>query len=147
MNFRSDLSPKITNFLFSPEYIGCIHDLAKGFKEKQLEFQHGAILSLAYSFAPKANEIQNMNEFKETVDMILDQLDPDTNQHQHSLLVSASCLALGELGRNGPLPLPQEGTRSKQSLFKWLLQMIKSTKISIKIRERSVFFEILKQYF
>merc|ERR1719189_1161397 len=69
--------------------------------------------------------------------MILDQLDPDTNQHQHSLLVSASCLALGELGRNGPLPLPQEGTRSKQTLFKWLLQMIKSTKISIKIRERS----------
>ena len=105
-----------------------------------MEYKHGAILSLAYTFAPKANEIQNLNEFKETVNMIMDNLDPETKDkgvnYQATLLMSASCLAIGEMARNGPLPLENEGPRSKQSLFKWLLDTVKSSKASIKIRER-----------
>ena len=75
-------------------------------------------------------------EFQETVNMLLEHIDPSTNQHQTHLLMSAACLALGELGRNGPLPLPNEGEKSKQSLFKRLLEIVKSSKISIKIKER-----------
>ena len=100
-----------------------------------MEYQHGAILSLANTFSPKANEIQNLNEFKETINMIMDQLDPKNEQPQATLM-SAACLAIGEIGRNGALPLENEGPRSKQSLFKWLLDMVKSSKTSIKIRER-----------
>ena len=77
---------------------------------------------------------------KETVNMIMDHLDPETKDkgqnYQATLLMSASCLAIGEMARNGPLPLENEGPRSKQSLFKWLLDTVKSSKVSIKIRER-----------
>ena len=61
---KTILAIKLICLFFSPEYIGCIHELSRGFKEKQLEYQHGAILSLANTFAPKANEIQNLSEFK-----------------------------------------------------------------------------------
>ena len=72
--------------------------------------------------------------------MLLEQLDPSTTNTSTStnMLMSAACLALGELGRNGPLPLPNEGPNSKQSLFKRLLEIVKSSKTSIKIKERLV---------
>lgn len=117
------------------EFIGSIQDLARGFKDKQLEFQHGAILSLAYSFAPKLKiapqEVLNLKEFQETVGMMIEMLSPE---QQHGLLMSSSCLALGELGRSGPLPLD---SKAKEDLYKRLLEMMKSGKLSMKIRERS----------
>ena len=138
-DFREVVSQAIglvaATFDLGPEFLACIHDLAKGFKEKQLEFQHGAVLSLAYTFSPKASlqEIQSLNEFKETVDMIISLLEAD----KHALLMSGACLALGELGRLGPLPLNKDGANSKESLFKRLLEIMKTGKLSMKIRERS----------
>ena len=79
-------------------------------KEKQLEFQHGAILALGYSFGRRCL-LARMSEggltewslYRETVSLIISQL-----EHPNTLILSAACLALAELARCGPLPLPDQ---------------------------------------
>ena len=117
-------------------FVQCIADLARGFKDKQLELQHGCVLALGYSFAtclltyPQGFQVDNLNEFSVTVKMMSEQLNPDT----HAMLMSASTLALGELGRCGPLKVDDS---EQQLLVKRLLEMVKSGKLSMKIRERA----------
>ena len=115
-------------------FVQCIADLARGFKDKQLELQHGCILALAFSFAPRLLQedkfqVSNLNEFAATVKMMSDQLTDG-----HSMLMSASTLALGELGRCGPLKMDNS---EKQKLVKRLMELVKSGKIGMKLRERA----------
>ena len=100
-----------------------------------MEFQHGAVLALAYSLGSKISnpDVVKLNEFSETVDLMIGLLESD----QHALLMSGALLALGELGRCGTLPLSKDGPKSKESLFKRLLEIVKTGKLSMKIRERS----------
>ena len=115
-------------------FVATIQDLCRGFKDKQLELQHGIVLSLAFSFAPKLLEgqedVPQLQEYGESVAMFINQLDSEA----HNMLMSASCWALGEVGRCGPLPLDKP---AKEKLYKRLLEVMKSGKISMKIRERS----------
>lgn len=120
-------------------FVQCIADLAKGFKDKQLELQHGCVLALGYSFATcllmyssssQGFQVTNLNEFAATVKMMSEQLNPDA----HAMMMSASTLALGELGRCGPLKMDDS---EKQSLVKRLLEMVKSGKLGMRIRERA----------
>ena len=123
-----------STFELGPDFINSITELARGFKDKQLELQHGCILSLAYSFAPllltSPGDVLELGEFKQSVEMLVKQLDQDS----HAMLMSASTLALGELGRCGPLNLDNT---AKEKLVKRLLEMVKSGKLPMKIRERA----------
>ena len=118
--------------------------LTRSMKEKQLEFQHGAILALGYTFGRRsllarmertelgdtAHEQEgDWSLYTETVELILSQLD-----HSNSLIVSAACLSLAELARTGPLPLASD---RKLSLIQRLLGLVKSSKTNIRLRERA----------
>ena len=56
-----------SSFSNGPDYQQCIIELTRGFKDKQLEFQHGALLALAFTLSPK--DVRSLDEFnyKESV--------------------------------------------------------------------------------
>ena len=124
-----------STFELGPAFINCIVELTRGFKDKQLELQHGCVLALAYTFAPlllkeSSSKVLELGEYKESVEMLIKYLDQDS----HALLMSASTLAIGEIGRCGPLKLESS---EKEKLVKRLLEMVKSGKLPMKIRERA----------
>ena len=119
-----------------PDFEKAVKDLTRSMKEKQLEFQHGALLALGYSFGRRnllarmdKEELGDWSLYKETVGLIISQLD-----HSNSLIISAACLSLAELARCGPLPLTEE---DKLSLLQRLLVLVKSSKTNIRLRERA----------
>jgi len=127
-----------------------VQDLLRSFKEKQVEFQHGAIVAVGYSFGRVVRGHRKGNvaaadwtTYKDTVNLVIDQL-----SSQQALSMSAGCLALAEMGRNGALPLPAKSdenassgsssqNHSKQSLVEKLLSVMKNGKVNMKIRERA----------
>jgi len=124
-------------------------DLAKGVKEKGLEFQHGAVLALGNSFGRKVllgrmaqpgnGDWAEWKLYQEHCELVILQLDPvNTTQN---LLVGAACLSLAELGRCGPLPLPDSGPdtepKNKLGLVTKLLGLVKSNKSAMRVRERA----------
>ena len=125
-----------------PDFEKSVKDLSRSMKEKQLEFQHGAILALGYSFgrrcllARMSGGLTDWSLYTETVRLIISQLD-QTN----TLILSAACLALAELARCGPLPLPDQdqdkGGHTKLSLIQRLLGLVKSGKANMRVRERA----------
>merc|ERR1719334_381058 len=77
--------------------------------------------------------------YQEHCELVILHLDPvNTTQN---LLVGAACLSLAELGRCGPLPLPDSGPDTepvnKLGLVTKLLGMVKSNKAAMKVRERA----------
>ena len=120
------------SFDMGPEYINCVNELVKGFKDKPLEYQHGALYALAFTFKPK--EVAEMPEFKQSVELMIKNLSSES----HALLMSASCFALGELGRCGSLPIDNDGENmSKKSLYLRLQEITNTNKLPMKVRERS----------
>ena len=123
-----------------PDFEKSVRDLSRSMKEKQLEFQHGAILALGYSFgrrcllARMSGEMTDWSLYTETVRLIISQLD-----HSNTLILSAACLALAELARCGPLPLPDQDQAgdTKLSLITRLLGLVKSGKTNMRVRERA----------
>ena len=100
-------------------------DLFRSIKEKQLEYQHGAGLAIDWRI------------YKDSCQLLIQQLDSPQN-----LLLGSECLAIDELGRCGPLPLPDNGDsdsseQSKLSLVTKLLSLVKSNKTSMKVRVRA----------
>ncbi len=126
--------------LDTKDFLTTVADLDRGFKSKPLELQHGLILAQAYCYSLKMLQdasSSNSDEFKAATKTIVEQLKEDT----HSLLMSASCLALGELGRSGPLPIENEGSKdnldNKLGLSERLLSIMKTSKLGMRLRERA----------
>ena len=123
-----------------------ISDLTRSIKEKQLEYQHGAILSLGYSFGRRLllarmknpeEKFQEWGSFVKTTKMMMTNLD-----NSHNMILSAACLALAELGKSGPLPLQdqsevEDDPNTKLFLVNKLLALVKSGKNNMKVRERA----------
>ena len=111
----------------------------RGFKDKPLEWQHGTILASAHCFSQKMLQDSTFKsrEFDDATLRITDQL----KESSHNLLLSAACLALGELGRCGALPVKNEGSKdsldNKVGIVQRLLTIMKTGKLPMKIRERS----------
>lgn len=135
----------VSAVLTDQEFDKAISDLTRSMKEKQLEFQHGAILSMGYSFGrrlmlAKLNvtgaSVANNDMFVKNTKMIVTSLD-----NSHNLILSAACQAIAELGRSGPLPLSDtdnaEDPDTKLYVVTKLLGMVKSGKTSMKVRERA----------
>ncbi len=124
-----------------------ITELTRSFKEKSLEFQHGIVLALGHSFGRKilltrlespseAKNIESWGSYKKAVELVTAQLNSS-----HAMMIGAACTAIGEMGRSGPLPLPDDGgetdLNTKLGLCKKLLALMKSGKVSMKARERA----------
>ena len=121
-------------------------DLCKSYKDKHLEYQTGCVITLGFSFAryflihKKDENVQKLVLqwpcYKQMTNLIIEQLD-----HSNQLMQGMACLSVGELGRCAPLPLENLGNEddlgNKLSLVKKLLSMIRSAKISTKVRERA----------
>ena len=139
----------VTSTLGKNEFEKVMKDVAKGVREKGLEYQHGAVLALGQSYGrclllermKKAgkSDWKDWATFKSHCELIIQQL--DTLNTSQNLLVGAACLALAELGRCGPLPLPDSGPDTepvnKLGLVTKLLGMVKSNKAAMKVRERA----------
>lgn len=136
----------VAAILNKPDFEKAVKDLTRSMKEKQLEYQHGAVLAVGNSFGrrillarmkdPK-QQFSDWRIYKDSCHLLIQQLDSPQN-----LLLGSGCLAIAELGRCGPLPLPDscEGDSSEQSklsLVTKLLSLVKSNKTSMRVRERA----------
>uniref|UniRef100_A0A5F9DC61 Ecm29 proteasome adaptor and scaffold n=1 Tax=Oryctolagus cuniculus TaxID=9986 RepID=A0A5F9DC61_RABIT len=116
------------------------------------EIQHGSLLALGFTvgrylakkkmrtaeqqdleadadFLPEQEEL--IRSATETIGSFLDSTSP--------LLAIAACTALGEIGRNGPLPIQSEGSGfTKLHLVESLLNRIPSSKETNKMKERAI---------
>nr|DBA28234.1 TPA: hypothetical protein GDO54_008627 [Pyxicephalus adspersus] len=144
----------VVSSLPSSELKSKLENLNKSAKDvHNPEAQHGSILALGYLIGryldkchKSKEELQNMehsgslpihNEDEiiqtcvETIGMFLDNSSP--------LLSIASATALGEIGRNGSLPIPDEGPGfTKKHLVENLLGRITSGKETNKAKERAI---------
>ncbi len=123
--------------------------LSEKFKEKNLELQHGIALALAHAYGRRVllqrlstNDNKDLTEWISFRTLVTDLLTPLLAMQSQPLLLSAVCLAIAELGRCGPLPLPDGGEdfediHSKFSLVQKLLKLLKNPKTPTRVRERS----------
>jgi len=136
----------VAAILNKPDFEKAVKDLTRSLKEKQLEYQHGAVLAIGNSFGrrillarmkdPK-QQFSDWRIYKDSCQLLIQQLDSTQN-----LLLGSGCLAIAELGRCGPLPLPDScdsdsSEQSKLSLVTKLLALVKSNKTSMRVRERA----------
>ncbi|XP_004711095.2 proteasome adapter and scaffold protein ECM29 [Echinops telfairi] len=96
---------------------------------KKLSMAEQADLDASAGFLPEQEEL--IRSATETIGSFLDSTSP--------ILAIAACTALGEIGRNGPLPIPSEGTGfTKLHLVESLLNRIPSSKETNKMKERAI---------
>lgn len=130
-----------------------IEQLIKATKDNHSpEVQHGSLLALGFTvgryLAKKRVRMAEQHDLEtdddllpeqeevirsatETIGSFLDSTSP--------LLAIAACTALGEIGRNGPLPIPSEGSGfTKLHLVESLLNRIPSSKETNKMKERAI---------
>ena len=74
-----------------PDFEKAVRELSRSIKEKQLEFQHGAVLALGYSYA-RRSQVGRVEDcepqlYSDTVSLITSQL-----EHSNTLMVSAGPL-------------------------------------------------------
>ncbi|XP_053558665.1 proteasome adapter and scaffold protein ECM29 [Bombina bombina] len=115
------------------------------------EAQHGCLLALGYLIGrclAKYNrkDLELVEVSKPALDIVQDEIFKTCTETIGSLLDNASPMlaiaattALGEIGRNGPLPVPDEGPGlSKQHFVETLLARIPSGKETNKSKERAI---------
>ena len=122
-----------------------VHDLSRNVKDKQLEQQHGSVLTLGYTIGrivrrhltgplPRKELEQSCRDSLSgrlsaatccIVDFLFD---------THPMITSAACLAIGEMGRCGPL-LDSDPSRAVEKL----IAIINDNKMNGKIREKAAF--------
>ncbi|XP_039184910.1 proteasome adapter and scaffold protein ECM29 isoform X2 [Crotalus tigris] len=136
------------------EFKTSVQHLIKTAKDNHnLEMQHGSLLALGFTVGRylskrkmKTVELHGIEDPNTIVAPEQDQLIKSTTETIGSfldstspLLAIAACTALGEIGRNAPLPIPNEGSGfTKLHLIESLLARIPSGKESNKMKERAI---------
>ncbi|KAM3848880.1 proteasome adapter and scaffold protein ECM29 isoform 2-T2 [Vipera latastei] len=136
------------------EFKTSVQHLIKTAKDNHnLEMQHGSLLALGFTVGRylskrkmKIVELDSIEDPNTIVAPEQDQLIKSTTETIGSfldstspLLAIAACTALGEIGRNAPLPIPNEGSGfTKLHLVESLLARIPSGKESNKMKERAI---------
>ncbi|XP_058024517.1 proteasome adapter and scaffold protein ECM29 isoform X1 [Ahaetulla prasina] len=136
------------------EFKTSVQHLIKSAKDNHnLEMQHGSLLALGFTVGRylskrkmKIVELHGIEERNTIVAPEQDQLIKSTTETIGSfldstspLLAIAACTALGEIGRNAPLPIPNEGSGfTKLHLVESLLARIPSGKETNKMKERAI---------
>ncbi|XP_063151047.1 proteasome adapter and scaffold protein ECM29 [Candoia aspera] len=136
------------------EFKTSVQHLIKTAKDNHnLEMQHGSLLALGFTVGRylskrkmKIVELHGIEDPNTIVAPEQDQLIKSTTETIGSfldstspLLAIAACTALGEIGRNAPLPIPSEGSGfTKLHLVESLLARIPSGKETNKMKERAI---------
>ncbi|XP_062985256.1 proteasome adapter and scaffold protein ECM29 isoform X2 [Elgaria multicarinata webbii] len=136
------------------EFKTSVQHLIKTAKDNHnLEMQHGSLLALGFTvgryLSKKKMRMVELHGLEDPNTIVLpeqDQLIKSTTETIGSfldstspLLAVAACTALGEIGRNAPLPIPNEGTGfTKLHLVESLLARIPSGKETNKMKERAI---------
>lgn len=123
--------------------ISSLQEFHANLDSKNLELQHSSILMLGYIIGqqmrqasdPQAMEQEGLKEIYEAMQNALKRL-AFFLKDGSSILCSGACIALGEIGRNGALPLPngsEDDTEdseevTKLSVVKSLLRLVQSIK-------------------
>ncbi|XP_064355758.1 proteasome adapter and scaffold protein ECM29-like isoform X3 [Dromaius novaehollandiae] len=117
------------------------------------EVQHSSLLALGFTVGRylakrkiRATELRDIEQPNTAVVLEQEQLVKSTTEtigffldSTSPLLVVAACTALGEIGRNSPLPIPSEGTGfTKLQLVESLLARIPSSKETNKMKEQAI---------
>nr|XP_015201351.1 PREDICTED: proteasome-associated protein ECM29 homolog isoform X1 [Lepisosteus oculatus] len=116
------------------------------------ETQHGAILALGYMVGRYLRKKKSLDDFQNLEPAMSASLGEDDElirsatktigsflDSSSPLLSIAACTALGEIGRNGPLLIPSEGSDfTKLHMVENLLARIPSGKESSKMKERAI---------
>ncbi|KAH0628380.1 hypothetical protein JD844_009459 [Phrynosoma platyrhinos] len=136
------------------EFKTSVQHLIKTAKDNHnLEMQHGSLLALGFTvgryLSKRKTRMVELHDLEDPNTIIVpeqDQLIKSTTETIGSfldstspLLAVAACTALGEIGRNAPLPIPSEGTGfTKLHLVESLLARIPSGKETNKMKERAI---------
>ncbi|MEJ1282869.1 Ecm29 proteasome adaptor and scaffold [Cricetulus griseus] len=130
-----------------------IEQLIKSTKDNHSpEVQHGSLLALGFTvgryLAKKKMRMAEQQDLETDADLLPEQEDLIRSATEiigsfldstSPLLAIAACTALGEIGRNGPLPIPSEGSGfTKLHLVESLLNRIPSSKETNKMKERAI---------
>uniref|UniRef100_A0A8C5KUG8 Ecm29 proteasome adaptor and scaffold n=1 Tax=Jaculus jaculus TaxID=51337 RepID=A0A8C5KUG8_JACJA len=116
------------------------------------EIQHGSLLALGFTvgryLAKKKTRMAAQQELETDVDFLPEQEELIQNATEaigsfldstSPILAIAACTALGEIGRNGPLPIRSDGSGfTKLHLVESLLSRIPSSKETNKMKERAI---------
>uniref|UniRef100_A0A4W3HWV2 Ecm29 proteasome adaptor and scaffold n=1 Tax=Callorhinchus milii TaxID=7868 RepID=A0A4W3HWV2_CALMI len=114
-----------------------VQALIRSTKDHSPETQHGALLALGYTIGRYL--ARNMNESLDIEDMEHLVFSASFLGDASPSLAMAACTAIGEIGRNGALPMPSEGPGfTKLYVVETLLTKIPSSKESNKMKERIV---------
>lgn len=142
----------IAHGLDDAAYEEAVHDLINSVKSKSpLETQHGCLLASAHALERRVSIMKKHNHvlnnmplyavYKEGVETIVCQLD-----HPHTLLVLASCIAIGKLACCAALPLPSGSSSASEdkSAAVWKLDLVKKLfaimnngKLTTKVKEQA----------
>ncbi|XP_054842294.1 proteasome adapter and scaffold protein ECM29 isoform X2 [Eublepharis macularius] len=136
------------------EFKTSVQQLIKTAKDNHnLEMQHGSLMALGFTVGRylskrKAGmvELHDLEQPNTIVVPEQDELIKSTTgaigsflDSTSPLLAIAACTALGEIGRNAPLPIPNDGTGfTKLHLVESLLARIPSGKETNKMKERAI---------
>ncbi|XP_060093139.1 proteasome adapter and scaffold protein ECM29 [Heteronotia binoei] len=136
------------------EFKTSVQQLMKTAKDNHnLEMQHGSLLALGFTvgryLSKRKARMVEMHDLEQPDTIVVpeqDQLIKSTTvtigsflDSTSPLLAIAACTALGEIGRNAPLPIPNEGTGfTKLHLVESLLARIPSGKETNKMKERAI---------
>lgn len=123
--------------------ISSLQEFHNNLDSKNLEMQHSSILMLGYVIGqhlrqtsdPQAMEQEGLKEIYDAMQKALKKL-ASFLKDGSSILCSGACIALGEIGRNGPLPLapgsPDDKEDSEEvtklTVVKSLLRLVQSIK-------------------
>jgi hypothetical protein len=99
------------------------------------------VVTIGYSFGRKVllwkDQVLGNQGFWPTFSEVLKLIVGFLSHHQ-PLLASAACLAIGEMGRSGPLTQSGgEPDELRDKVVAELLRLMKSEKVSMKVRERA----------
>uniref|UniRef100_A0A8D2L4M6 Ecm29 proteasome adaptor and scaffold n=1 Tax=Varanus komodoensis TaxID=61221 RepID=A0A8D2L4M6_VARKO len=136
------------------EFKTSVQHLIKTAKDNHnLEMQHGSLLALGFTvgryLSKRKTRMVELHDLEDPNTIVVpeqDQLIKSTTETIGSfldstspLLAVAACTALGEIGRNAPLPIPNDGTGfTKLHLVESLLARIPSSKETNKMKERAI---------
>ena len=116
-----------------------INDLCRNLKDKPLEQQHGCILTIGYTIGRLVRAHSDEKSCRESLgsrlspaaSLVIDFLFTDL---PHQLTLNATCLAIGEMGRCGPL---LDSSPTPDRAIEKLMAIVNDAKTNGRIREKA----------
>ncbi|KAG1680273.1 Proteasome adapter and scaffold protein ECM29 [Nymphon striatum] len=120
-----------------------VDELMNNMSKKTLEAQHGSVLSFGFLIGRLLAQ-NRFDDLLTKVPALLKAIKEIAKLlgNSNNLLVHACCKSLGEIGRNGPLPLPASDENNQEEISKYviskkLVNLLESSKVNAKTKEKA----------